>query len=223
MVFRKEKGNEGFHRQFGALRHQLGGHTEDDADEQNGGIGTSDADDDVTPEEQATAATYGATAPDRYTTSDAPYAAPAAPSAPAVSADPSPPAFDIATMTTGTDASVIAHDAVWEGDLRTNGSLHVHGTVKGTLEATENVYIAEEANIDGTVAARNVVVGGLLKGMVHCSGRFEALATGRLLADVHSPSIVIHEGATMRGQFHMEKSPTDDKSTSPYRRANRQR
>lgn len=225
MVFRKEKGNEGFQRQFSALRNQLSGHA-DEAPEESETSQAPQSDGSATmPVEQALdAEPYRDPERHVYTGSHSPYATGGdAPQTPAVAAPAGPPAFDLSAFPARSDASVISHDAVWEGDLRTNGSLHVHGTVKGTLEATENVYIAEEADVDATVTAENVVIGGLVKGTIHCSARFEALATGRVLADVHAPSIVIHEGATMRGQFQMKAATPDEKPGQQYRRAGRHR
>lgn len=223
MVFRKEKGNDGFQRQFSALRHQLGGHAADD-DEAHGDAGTEQiADGDSEQHDMPPESAYRENASDPYGSGDSPYSAPAS-QPPAVPETPTPPAFDLAEMPSGNDASVIAHDAVWDGNLQTNGSLHVHGTVTGTLQASDSVYIAEEANVDGTVTAQNVVVGGLVKGVVHCTARFEALATGRVIADIHAPTVVVHEGATMRGGFQMDKvSASDEKPSQPYRRASRHR
>lgn len=224
MVFRKEKSTDGFQRQFSALRHQLGGHAGEeppgDTGEEHAHTNGDALDADATEQPKHRDHERG-----RYISSDSPYAAPVdSPTSPAPLDSSDPPSFDLSAFTSATDASVIAHDAFWQGDLRTNGSLHVHGTVKGTLEATENVYIAEEADVDGTVTAPNVIVGGLVKGAIRCSTRFEALASGRLLADVHAPSVVIHEGATMRGQFQMDQGAVaEEKPGQPYRRAARQR
>ena len=55
-----------------------------------------------------------------------------------------------------------------------------------------------------TVAADNsVVVAGLLKGTIRCGARFEVLPTGRVTGDVQSPTLVVHEGAVVTGQFRM--------------------
>ena len=224
MVFRKEKGNDGFQRQFSALRQQLGGHGAEEEDDRDNATSNLTAPDVSESDERAPLPSYGQPDPDPYGRGDSLGAVPAPSSAPAVPEATAPPAFDPSSIASGEDVSIIAHDAVWDGDLRTNGSLHVHGTVKGTLAATESVYVAEEANVDGSITARHVVVGGLVKGSVDCSVRFEALAAGRLLADVHAPSVVIHEGATMRGEFVMAKSGTsDEKSGQSYRRGGRHR
>ncbi len=223
MVFRKEKGNDGFQRQFSALRHQLGGHGPEDEEAPVDADTEPVANGEREQQEMPPEPSYRESVADPYGSGDSPYSATAS-QPPAVPETPTPPAFELSDLPSGKDASVIAHDAVWDGNLQTNGSLHVHGTVTGTLQASDSVYIAEEANVDGTVTAQNVVVGGLVKGAVHCNVRFEALATGRVIADIHAPSVVIHEGATMRGGFQMDKvTASDEKPSQPYRRAGRHR
>ncbi len=218
MVFRKEKGTDAFHRQFSALRHQLGGQSE----EQGGG---------AEYEDQSAVAHSDATitdAEDRNRYSDPePYREAQAATGRDLAtsySDMSAESPDLPAAAPNTQISIIAHDTVWQGDLRTNGSLHVHGVVQGTLEASDSIFIADEADVDATITAQHVIVSGFVKGSIRCLRRFEALAAGRILADVSAPSIVIHEGAVIQGAFRMEKQPpSEEKSPSSYRRSTRHR
>lgn len=219
MVFRKEKGNDVFHRQFSALRHQLGGQSEEQ--DGNNDMESQPASAQPNPSGLDTRQDTGYREPEPYQearstpTADVPTRYDRTAMESYVNA-PSP-APDMQT-------SVIAHDTVWQGDLTTNGSVHVHGAVQGTLQATDTVFIAEEADVDATITARHVIVSGFVKGAIRASSRFEALAAGRILADVVAPSIIIHEGAVIRGAFRMERQPpTEEKSGQAYRRAGRNR
>lgn len=119
---------------------------------------------------------------------------------------PRPTSIARAVTPRPTDAStgVIAADSVWSGTLRAQGSLQIHGTVEGDLAATDEIFVAEGAAINARVAARVIVVAGLIEGTVECSGRLEVLASGRVSGDVTTPSLVVHEGATIEGDLRMQ-------------------
>lgn len=214
MVFRKENKVDAFQRQISALRQQLGteegeegeeeagrGSAIDPVPETDGRAGESDAgrDDFVRPESPGysfTPTRYGETVPPAFA---AEPSHPVPPESPRPGADP--------------EASVVAHDAAWTGDFETTGSVHVHGRFQGSITAKRDVYVADEADLDATIAAESVTVAGLVKGTIRCDGRLEVLPTGRILGDVQSPALVIHEGARITGQFRM--GPTEAAAADP--------
>ncbi|MBA3413606.1 MAG: polymer-forming cytoskeletal protein [Chloroflexia bacterium] len=112
-----------------------------------------------------------------------------------------PPAYSASALDRQT--SVIAHDTVWTGDLQTNGTVHVHGRVEGSVTARHDVFVADEAEVSASIVAENVAVAGLVRGTVRCGNRFEVLPQGRVAGDVFAPVLVVHEGATINGQFKM--------------------
>lgn len=195
MVFRKENKVDTFQRQISALRQQLGTAEEDEGS----------ADDD--PEGAFTPATTSDRSAESY---DAPDHGNYAYSG----FDQVLPEMMVASIPAVADAhtSVIAFDTTWKGDLQTNGNLHIHGRVDGSLDAKQDIYVAEEADIDATLTATNVIVAGLVKGTIRCSDRFEVLPQGRVAGDVQAPTLVVHEGAIMTGQFRM--GPAESESTT---------
>lgn len=119
-------------------------------------------------------------------------------------------------------SSTIANGATWKGDLDSDGSVQIHGRLEGSITSREDVFIADDADVNATITAVNVVVSGLLKGTIRCTGRFEVLPQGRLHGEVHAPTIVVHEGATINGQLRMRQTeaPTEV-APSSLRRASR--
>jgi cytoskeletal protein CcmA (bactofilin family) len=118
--------------------------------------------------------------------------------------------------------SVVAHDTAWKGEFDSEGSVHIHGRVEGAVRAKQDVFIAEEADVDAAVTATNVIVAGLVKGTIRCSARFEVLPQGRVSGDFHAPTLVVHEGAFVTGQFRMgaqePQQATESKPTSVVQR-----
>lgn len=101
------------------------------------------------------------------------------------------------------DASVIAPDTRWDGNVQSRGALHIYGSVSGQISAEGDVYVAEGASVSAEVRAGSVTVAGTVEGSVECSGRFEVLPSGRVSADVAAPRLVVHEGALVVGNLRM--------------------
>src|SRR5690606_35939294 len=117
--------------------------------------------------------------------------------APAAPAIPSAPAADALTST-------IAKNAYWNGTLRSEGSLQVHGKADGELHSETDLYVAEGAEVDASLHADSVVVAGLVRGKIEARSRLEIMPQGEVTGDVRSPKLVVHEGATISGQLKME-------------------
>ncbi len=204
MVIRRDSKVDAFQRQISALRQQLGG--EHDAyalpnrdrrpatSSENSFRSDSAVTDDL--ERALSRSAPGAT--DRSAVSRAASSLPAVPAA-------------------DTFTSVIAHTTSWNGSLESSGSLHVHGRVEGSLAAQDDVYIAEEADVDASITAANVTIAGNVRGSIHCAERLEVLPQGRVAGDVRAPVIVIHEGAMLVGEVSM--APATDVRASTLRAA----
>jgi cytoskeletal protein CcmA (bactofilin family) len=208
MVFRKDSKIDAFQRQISALRQQLGTvpgeHEEDDQYEaadvehveelpsRGGAVGLAPA-----PVETRATPAYEADREhdrDRFT----PYSVATASRMP----EPEPP-MPYVTPIADAQTSVIAHDTTWKGDLQSDGTIHVHGRVEGSIRAKQDVFVAEEADVDATITATNVVIAGLVKGSIRCGARFEILPQGRVTGEVQAPTLVVHDGAAVTGQFRM--------------------
>jgi cytoskeletal protein CcmA (bactofilin family) len=191
VVTRKDSKVDAFQRQITALRHQLGGEHHDlvlpDLDRRR----TARIDNPY----RADLAGFDDLEP-VLTRSARGEGFDQAPVSKSESPLPAVPAADSLT-------SVIAHTTTWTGSLESSGSLHVHGRVDGSLTAQEDVYIAEEADVDATINAANVTIAGNVRGTINCAERFEVLPRGRVAGNVSAPVIVIHDGATVAGEISM--------------------
>lgn len=193
MVFRRDNKVDQFQRQMNALRHQVGGEAGAEQDAVNQDV--PDLADERFPD-----ADFDDRGQDAGGYSFGSY--PAAPQAPDDDIDDS--ALAVPEMP-GVDSqiSVVAQGALWKGEVEADGSVHVFGRVEGSLTAKEDVWIAEGADVQANVTARQVIVAGRVNGEVRALGRFEALPQGVIEADVQAPSFVVHEGATINGKLTM--------------------
>ncbi len=203
MNFRKDSRSESFQRQVTSLRKQA--QSEDD-------LGT----DEFRYNEPQDTSQFSTATPAPRNEEFAPVRS-AADDLPNTQAIPQAQQAYRATWQTSADAatSVISANSNWNGVLRTEGSINVHGRAEGELHAASDVFVAEGAEVDAQIFADNVVVAGTVRGKVEARGRIELLAQGHVSGDVKAPRLVVHEGAQLSGQLKMEagSSPTPTYST----------
>jgi len=118
------------------------------------------------------------------------------------------PAYRPTWQSADATTSVVAVNANWNGTLRTEGSIHVHGKAEGELHAASDVFVAEGAEVDAQIFADNVVVAGIVRGKIEARGRLELLPQGHVSGDVKAPRLIVHEGAQLSGQLKMDAGST---------------
>ena len=190
MVFRRDSKVDAFQRQISALRHQLGGESED------GHLPDRDR-----PRTNGRESSYLSEYPEfpSIGVERASLSHGLAESIDSRMSEPLPPPIPAVDTLT----SVVAHSTSWSGDLESSGSLHIHGRVDGSLTAQETIFIAEEADVQAVIRAANVTIAGNVRGSVHCTERFEILPRGKVAGDIHAPAIAIHDGAVVTGEISM--------------------
>lgn len=219
MVFRRDKGGDAFQRQISALRQQLGGAAESGEYEADEGVELDRQQEAYMVPEPAGGADqdpgysaygYGGYAPE----DDQGYG-----SALDLVEEPSLPAIPMVDAQT----TVVSHDTTWKGEISSEGSIHIHGQFDGTVQAKEDVYILEEATVQATIQATNVVIGGAFNGSLTCNNRLEVLPSGRVEGEVLAPTLVVHDGAAINGSIRMTTGESSDTAPPPvlHRRAAR--
>jgi len=114
--------------------------------------------------------------------------------------------------------SILSSDLKIEGDLVSEGDLHISGSVTGDIVA-RRLTLDQGASITGSVKADAAVIGGNLAGRLTATS-VTLGSTAHVAADVTHVSLVIEEGAVFQGQSrHVEKieAATDDNLRPPLR------
>lgn len=105
-----------------------------------------------------------------------------------------------------TEESVQAHlgkGSRVEGKLTFEGSVRIDGHVEGEIEAHAAVIIGDSAIINAQIQAETVVVKGKVTGDITARKRVELCAPGKLMGNITTPSLVIHEGVVFEGHCSM--------------------
>ncbi|HEX9286326.1 MAG TPA: polymer-forming cytoskeletal protein [Thermoanaerobaculia bacterium] len=138
--------------------------------------------------------------------------------APSPSPSPSSPAppervsvSSLATSTSSAAATVIGSRVRIVGDLSGDEDVLVNGRLEGKIRVDRKVVVSAGAEVEGDVQAKSVIIGGKVHGQVMASERAELLPSGRVQGNVHSPRIVMAEGAQIQGRVVMP----NDAATRP--------
>jgi cytoskeletal protein CcmA (bactofilin family) len=90
-----------------------------------------------------------------------------------------------------------------EGKLSFDGSVRVDGQVEGEIHAQDTVIIGEGADVNAQVHAGTVVLQGCVKGDITATKRVELRAPAKLIGNIATPCLVVHEGVVFEGHCSM--------------------
>ena len=109
------------------------------------------------------------------------------------------------TEGTASELNLVAAGTVFEGKLRTPGSIRIDGKIIGEVAATQNIAIGNTGEVEGNVSAKNVTIGGKIKGLAVAQEKlvFETKAVVR--GDIRTAKLVIEEGAMFDGKCMMSE------------------
>ena len=94
-------------------------------------------------------------------------------------------------------SSILSSDLKVEGDIASDGDLHISGSVKGDVVARK-LTLGEGASITGSVEADVAVIAGNLAGRLTATSVTLA-STAHVVADVTHVSLLIEQGAVFEG------------------------
>ncbi len=101
------------------------------------------------------------------------------------------------------DLNLIGTGTTVEGKIRTQGSIRIDGKMAGEVYAGENLAIGATGEIEGMVNARNVTVGGKIKGNISAVDKLVLEGKSVVRGDVRAARLVIDEGAVFDGKVSM--------------------
>lgn len=105
--------------------------------------------------------------------------------------------------------SIIAVGMTIHGDIDSNGTVKIEGTVDGHVLANNQVLVARGGVVRGDIEARESVVGGSVYGAIRATDRVEVQPGATVHGDVTTKRIAIAEGAMLNGLIRMGETPAD--------------
>jgi len=98
--------------------------------------------------------------------------------------------------------TIVGPNAYFRGDIQSDSGVRIDGVFEGTVDITGNLVIGEGAKIIADIKANNISISGAVKGNIE-GNRVEILETGRVWGDLVINSLLLNEGAYLRGQTMM--------------------
>lgn len=89
------------------------------------------------------------------------------------------------------------------GTLVFEGPCRIEGQVEGEVSASDTLTVGEGAVVNARVTGAIIVIHGTVTGDVVAKTRLEIRPSGKVIGDVSTPSLVIHEGAILEGRCAM--------------------
>ncbi|KAA3611258.1 MAG: polymer-forming cytoskeletal protein [Calditrichaeota bacterium] len=90
-----------------------------------------------------------------------------------------------------------------EGNIKTESSIHVAGTIKGKLICKHTVTVSENGQVEGDIEAVNAVIGGRVKGKVNVNEKIVLEPKSSLVGELKAKKLIIDEGAVFDGTADM--------------------
>lgn len=91
-----------------------------------------------------------------------------------------------------------------EGELRFDDTFRIDGRITGRIVSDGELIVGERGEIEGEVEVRRIYVSGIVRGKLDAGEYLEITPTGRVFADLETPSLKIEEGAVFEGQCTMK-------------------
>ena len=103
-----------------------------------------------------------------------------------------------------TPSTVIERDCALEGKLVSDRPVRIEGELRGSVETSKTVLVAEMGTVEGAIEARSVEIRGAVVGDVSAAREVILRAGGKLHGDVETSSLVIERGAHFTGGTRMK-------------------
>src|SRR5262245_2232019 len=107
---------------------------------------------------------------------------------------------------TGATSAFLGKGSRVTGKLAFEGTVRIEGHVEGEIAAQDTLIIGESAVVNATINGAAVIVHGRVTGDVTARKRLEIRAPGKLVGNISTPSLVIHEGVIFEGQCTMSST-----------------
>jgi cytoskeletal protein CcmA (bactofilin family) len=107
------------------------------------------------------------------------------------------------------EMNIIGAGTVVEGKIRSQGSVRVDGKLIGEVTASEALAIGVTGEIEGNITAKNVTVGGKVRGTINAAEKVVFDGKSAVRGDIRATRLIIDEGAIFDGKISMtEKTPS---------------
>ncbi len=110
--------------------------------------------------------------------------------------------------------SMLAEGCSFKGKMFLRGEVRLGGHVEGTIVADDDLIVEESATINADINGVNIQVSGQINGNIKTQGILILTPTARMTGNIHTPHLVIEDGAVLHGNVSIEEDNTKSKETN---------
>src|SRR5450432_4267080 len=93
----------------------------------------------------------------------------------------------------------------FEGKLHFEGRVRIDGIFKGEIKSDDTLIIGDGAEVHAEIEVATVIVrGGIVHGNIKAKNLLEIHAPGKVVGNIHSPSLFIERGVEFTGSCRMD-------------------
>jgi cytoskeletal protein CcmA (bactofilin family) len=101
--------------------------------------------------------------------------------------------------------ALLGRGTQFEGKLHFEGRVRIDGVFKGEIRSDDTLVIGDGAEVHAEIDVATVIVrGGIVRGNVRAKNAIEIHAPGKLVGNIHSPSLFIDRGVEFQGTCRMD-------------------
>jgi cytoskeletal protein CcmA (bactofilin family) len=91
----------------------------------------------------------------------------------------------------------------FEGKLRFQGTMRIDGHFKGEVAAEGNLFVGEDALVEGDLKVSYASVSGEVHGNITAEQRVDLRAPSKVFGNIHAPAVVMEDGVIFEGTTKM--------------------
>jgi cytoskeletal protein CcmA (bactofilin family) len=99
--------------------------------------------------------------------------------------------------------TLLAKGVELRGEIKVEGTVRIDGRLDGDVHTRGEVIVGEDGVVKGSISAGSLISSGRIKATVTATERVQLLKTATLIGEVHSPIMMMEEGAKFQGVSDM--------------------
>jgi cytoskeletal protein CcmA (bactofilin family) len=101
--------------------------------------------------------------------------------------------------------ALLGRGTEFEGKLHFEGRVRIDGVFRGEIRSDDTLVIGEGAEVHAEIDVATVIVrGGVVRGNIRARTAIEIHAPGKMVGNLHSPSLFIDRGVEFQGSCRMD-------------------
>ncbi len=101
--------------------------------------------------------------------------------------------------------ALLGRGTQFEGKLHFEGRVRIDGVFKGEIHSDDTLVIGDGAEVHAEIEVATVIVrGGIVHGNIRAKNAIEIHAPGKMVGNLHAPSLFIERGVEFQGSCRMD-------------------